>query len=50
MDIWNFSGNVGRKRLIDLVGGCSVRLSKAAVTDAKRFGNLKRAVTDLSGE
>lgn len=47
MDICGYIRNDWRKRLIDLVGGCSVRLSKAEIERAERFGNLSRGTVDL---
>jgi len=47
MDICGFGVNDLRKRLIDLVGGCSIRLSKAKIERAERFGNLGRGTVDL---
>lgn len=47
MDICGFGMNDLRKRLIDLVGCCSVRLSNAKIERAERFGNQGRGTVDL---
>jgi len=46
MFIWFFGGNVGRKGAIALVGGCSVRLSQAAIGLFHGFGNQQPTITD----
>jgi len=47
MNIWAWMCWIGRQPAIPLVGGCSIRLSKAAIELVKGSGNYEPAITDL---